>query len=206
MRDVGETSWLTMTIDADGVPGRLLSDYATIPIAFLVTSRLAAQPTTGGSFLLTEHVVAPDFIKDYDAIGERPHEWAHRFDTSKWRMWLARIDGVATGGATGALGGTGLDMLEGRSDLAALWDIRVASSVRGRGIGRALFQEVAVWARAHGCAELKVETQNINVPACRFYAALGCELRTVREEAYPSCPGEAQFLWYKALGHAVTTG
>lgn len=194
-----------MTIDAAGVPGRLLADYATIPIAFPAASRLYAQPVTGGSFVLTEQVVAPGFIKDYDAISEPPKEWAQRFDTSQWRMWLARIDGVAAGGATAAFGGTGLDMLEGRSDLAVLWDIRVAPSFRGRGIGRALFQEVEVWAGAQGCAEVKVETQNINVPACRFYAAVGCELRTVRAEAYPSCPGEDQFLWYKPLGHAART-
>jgi len=194
-----------MTIDAAGVPGRLSADYAAIPIAFSVASRLSAQPVTGGAFVLTEQAVAPGFIKDYDAISERPTEWAQRFDTSQWRMWLARIDGVAAGGATVAFGGTGLDMLEGRGDLAVLWDIRVAPSYRGHGIGRALFQEVEVWAGAQGCVEVKVETQNINVPACRFYAALGCELRTVRAEAYPSCPGEDQFLWYKPLGHAATT-
>lgn len=80
-----------------------------------------------------------------------------------------------------------------------LWDIRVAPDRRGQGIGRALFHAAEEWALARGYRELKVETQNINVPACRFYAALGCRLRVVREEAYPTCPGEAQFLWYKAL-------
>jgi hypothetical protein len=60
---------------------------------------------------------------------------------------------------------------------------------------------------AQGCRELKVETQNVNVAACRFYAALGCELRFAREEAYPECPGEAQFLWYRVLpGSHITAG
>ena len=195
-----------MTIDAAGGPGRLLADYATIPIAFRVASRLAATQGAGGAFVLQEHSVAPGFIKDYDAISERPTEWAQRFDTSQWRMWLARIDGVVAGGATVAFGDTSLEMLEGRSDLAVLWDIRVAPDYRGRGLGRALLHEVEAWARARRCAEVVVETQNINVPACRFYAALGFELRTVRAEEYPSCLGEDQFLWYKPLEDPATTG
>jgi GNAT superfamily N-acetyltransferase len=77
--------------------------------------------------------------------------------------------------------------------LAVLWDIRVAPAFRGRGVGRALFEAVETWVGARGCAELKVETQNINVAACRFYAALGCQLRTVRTDAYPLCPGEDQW-------------
>jgi GNAT superfamily N-acetyltransferase len=90
-------------------------------------------------------------------------------------------------------------MFEGRGDLALLWDIRVAPGHRGRGVGRALFEATEAWALTRGCRELKVETQNINTPACRFYAALGCQLRVVRENAYPECPGETQFLYYKPL-------
>jgi len=39
---------------------------------------------------------------------------------------------------------------------------------------------------------LKVETQNINVPACRFYAKQGCVLRAVHPHAYSEFPDEAQ--------------
>lgn len=51
----------------------------------------------------------------------------------------------------------------------------------------------------HQCRELKVETQDTNVRACRFYAAMGCALRAVEENAYLACPGEAQYLYYKVL-------
>lgn len=170
-----------------------------------VTSRLSAQPGSDGSFVLAEHWVHPHYTKDYDAISERPHDWAVRFDTSQWLMLVSHIEGAVAGGATVAHGGSGLDMLEGRSDLAVLWDIRVTPLFRGRGVGRALFTKAEAWAGARGCVELKVETQNINVAACRFYAALGCQLRTVRTEAYPLCRGEDQFLWYKSVGHALAT-
>ena len=51
----------------------------------------------------------------------------------------------------------------------------------------------------HGCRDLKVETQNINVAACRFYAARGCRLREVNADAYPGLPGEVQFIWRRQL-------
>lgn len=56
-----------------------------------------------------------------------------------------------------------------------------------------------VWAKANGCCQLKVETQNINVRACGFYTRHGCELRVVHHAAYPALPEETQLLWYKDL-------
>ena len=55
------------------------------------------------------------------------------------------------------------------------------------------------WVVARGCRWLKVETQNINVPACRFYAKQGCVLGAIHRFAYPDYPNEAQLLWYKDL-------
>ena len=63
-----------------------------------------------------------------------------------------------------------------------------------------------MWAAARGCRRLKVETQNINVPACRFYERQGCVLAEVRRDAYPELPGEIQLLWQKAVSHAGPPG
>ena len=172
---------------------------AAVPIAFEVTSVLSAQNSTDRSSVLTERHLDSAYVKDYDAIGDRPLDWSARFDTSQWVLFVARAEGRSIGGAAVAFGTPGLHMLEDRNDLAVLWDIRVAAASRGQGVGRALFEAAEAWAFTRGCREFKVETQNVNVPACRFYAALGCQLRVVREDAYPACPGEAQFLWYKVL-------
>jgi len=188
-----------MMIETADVSSRLLVAYAAVPIAFEVTSVLSARRAADQSFVLTEHALESPYVKDYDAIGDGPLDWAARFDTSQWVLFVAQAEGRSLGGATVAFGTSGLDMLEGRRDLAVLWDIRVAPSARRRGVGRALFDAAVDWALARGCRELKVETQNINVVACRFYAALGCELRVVREDAYPRCQGEAEFLWVKHL-------
>ena len=45
---------------------------------------------------------------------------------------------------------------------------------RNAGTGSALFQAAADWARALGCGWLKIETQNVNAAACRFYQKMGC--------------------------------
>lgn len=192
-----------MLIETFRIPSRLLDEYAAVPIAFEVTSLLSARQSADGSYVLTEHGLDSPYVKDYDAIGDRPGDWVARFDTSQWVLFVAREDDRSLGGAAVAFGTPELDLLEGRSDLAVLWDIRVAPAFRGRGVGRALFEAAEAWALTRGCRELKVETQNANVPACRFYEALGCQLRLVREDAYPQCPGEAQFLWYKALETAT---
>jgi predicted GNAT family acetyltransferase len=77
----------------------------------------------------------------------------------------------------------GVYMLEGRDDLAVLWDIRVQPVVRGHGIGHLLFEAAAATARQWQCRLLKIETQNINVAACRFYAREGCQLGGI----HPRC-------------------
>jgi GNAT superfamily N-acetyltransferase len=184
-------------------PSASLGDYASIPIAFEVASEFEVR-REGERFGLSEVRVSSPYIKDYDALpGEQPSEWAGRFDVSRWGVLAARAEGRRVGGAVIAFDTPGVDMLEGRRDLAVLWDIRVAPEARGKGVGAALFRAAEAWARARGCRQLKVETQNLNVPACRFYARQGCVLTAVDPSAYPGLPGEIQLLWYKELGPAT---
>jgi GNAT superfamily N-acetyltransferase len=86
--------------------------------------------------------------------------------------------------------------------LAVLWDIRVQPERRGRGVGKALFYASVDWACRRGCRQLKVETQNVNVAACRFYASQGCELGAIHRYGYaghPQVGHEAMLLWYPTL-------
>lgn len=180
----------------------ILEAYGSIPIAFMVVSRFVVTPIEQGlsGLQLAEEPVDPPYLKDYDAIeGERPIDWPRVFDLTHWGI-LAAYDGQQRiGGAVMAWKTADLEMLEERDDLAVLWDLRVAPAYRARGIGHRLFNAVSAWAQARGCRELKVETQNINVGACHFYARQGCQLRTIHQNAYPGLPGEVQLLWYKTL-------
>ena len=156
-----------------------------------------AEPNANGGWNLHESPVDPHWIKDYDAV-ESPTRWL-RWDTSNWRI-VSAFDGTRrVGGAVVACRTPGSDFLEGRDDLAALWDIRVAPGWRGTGIGTQLFERVVGYAKSLGCVELKIETQDINVGACNFYAKQGCRLTDVIPGAYPDWPGETEFIWRLAV-------
>jgi GNAT superfamily N-acetyltransferase len=181
-----------------------LAQHATVPISFVVDRYVDVTVIEDGfkGLGLTEVIVDPPWVKNYDAVeGEGPTRWAEMFDTSNWGLIAAHEDGVRIGGAVVAFNTAGVNMLEGRSDLAVIWDIRVRSEARGRGVGRSIVAAVEEWARDRRCRSLKVETQNINVAACRFYQHLGFELEAIDRHAYVGFPEEAQLLWFK-LGPA----
>jgi len=149
---------------------------------------------------LVERKLPTPWIKDYDAIaGNPPTRWAQMFNLTNWGMLFVREDGRLVGGAVIAWNTPGCDMLHGRDDLAVLWDIRVAQEHRGKGIGKALFAAVEEWARTRGFVELQIETQNINVGACKFCQRRGCKLVSMRRNAYPEFPDEVQLVWGKGL-------
>jgi GNAT superfamily N-acetyltransferase len=179
-----------------------LTAYGEVPISFTVTSRLRVDPIDAGlgGFRLTQEPIDPPWLKDYDAIrGEGPIRWSRRWDLTNWGIISARIDDRRVGGVVVAWNTPGVTMLEDRTDLAVVWDLRVAPDVRGQGVGRALFCAAEQWARDRARRTLKVETQNINVAACRFYARMGCTLGAINVHAYDELPDEVQMLWYKQL-------
>ncbi len=183
-----------------------LEAYERVSIAFLVTSRLRVEPMDGGlgGLALVEERVEEPYVRDFDEE-EKPTDWSERWDISHWGVLAAFQGASRVGGAVIVWRTPGVRMLEGRSDQAVLWDIRVVLEHRGQGVGSMLFARAMDWARERGCSVLKVETQTINVGACRFYARQGCELRTIRSRAYADAPDEVQLLWYRELAPTVTT-
>lgn len=190
-----------MSIEVREEPLAALAGYAAITIAFEVLRILDVAVIDGGlgGFALSERALEDPYVKDYDAGDGGPARWPERFDLSNWGVLGARVDGRLVGGAAVAFDTPGLLMLEGRRDLAVLWDIRVEPEARGRGVGAALFGAAVAWAAARGCRQMKIETQNINLPACRFYARQGCVLGGIHRFAYPDLPHEVQLLWYRDL-------
>ena len=97
-----------------------------------------------------------------------------------WRDWVAgrwrggvsvvfvgyADDGTPVGTATGAE----YEAEPGIGHLYAMW---VAPDARGAGVGRALLDAVADWARARGCDRLILTVTESNGTARRFYAARG---------------------------------
>jgi GNAT superfamily N-acetyltransferase len=122
-----------------------LVEHAKIPIAFTVDCILDISTLTDGSFASAERAIQP-YAKDYDAV-EPPAQWAVRFDLTKWGLIAAYHSNNRVGGAVIAFDTPEIDLLEGRNDLALLWDIRVRPEVRYQGIGSALFRGRAMGAR-----------------------------------------------------------
>jgi GNAT superfamily N-acetyltransferase len=165
-----------------------------------VRSRFRVEPIDGGlgGVRLAEEPVDPPYVKDYDAIpGEGPAGWLGAGGPSV--VVRATDAGRLVGEAAVAREVGHVRPAWDRPDVAVLWDIRVCPDARGRGVGSALFGAAARWARARGCRWLAAETQNVNVPACRFYARRGCTLGSLDAHAYAAFPDEVQLVWYKSL-------
>lgn len=178
----------------------ILREYEKVPIAFRVETFLRVELLNDGlsGIKLTEEKFEKPFVKDYDKY-EKPSVWTERFDLSNWGILSAFESGKRIGGAAIAWKTPELLMLEERDDLACLWDLRVAPEYRGKKIGQYLFEYATNWAKAKNCRLFKVETQNINVPACRFYARQGCELGAINRFVYPELMNEVQLIWYRKI-------
>ena len=196
-----------MPVEIRQIAAEQLPEYAAVPIRFTVDTILRVEAVGDGlgGLSLLEEKVDPPYLKDYDAQGsgeEGPESWPGQFDLSHWGLFLAVEGGQAVGGVAVAMDAPDVHVLERCSDLAVLWDIRVHPEERGRGIGTALFRHAAGWARAQGCHQLKIETRNVNVRACRFYAAQGCTLGSIHRYGYAGCldvAHETMLLWYLDL-------
>jgi GNAT superfamily N-acetyltransferase len=198
---------MSLEIRQEALTAVALADHGRASIAFMVEQILDLALTDGGlgGMVLTEIPVAEPYVKDYDLVdGQGPASWTQRFDVSNWGMIGAFRDGARIGGAVIAFRTADLRMLGGRDDVAVLWDIRVAPEQRGSGVGSALFRAAERWAGDRSCSWLKIETQNVNIAACRFYQKMGCTLGGIERFAYPELPDEVQLLWWKALDAPAT--
>ena len=194
-----------MTIQIEQIDASRLVEYATIPMAFEVRSILRVEPVQHGlgGVAFREETVANPYVKDFTAVGEGgPETWPSRFDVTGWGIFVAYRASKLVGGVAVATPHEEILVTQGRTDTAALWDIRVTPSERRNGIGMRLLRHGADWARARGFRFLGIETMNVNVPACRLYAKAGAELSEIRRFAYETCPevaDESMIIWRMRL-------
>lgn len=193
---------MTLEIEIFQEDERSLAAYASIPIAFEVREilDLPALDAVQRGLPFDALPLTRPYTKDYDAYaGNGSSAWPAQFALAQWGVLAAYVAGMRVGGAVVIAQDSQIELLEQSQDLALLWDVRVAPAVRRSGVGRALLARVEAWAYGHGARHLRVETQNVNVPACRFYARGGFALERVAAGAYPTLPDELQLLWTKPL-------
>ena len=194
-----------MQFEISEQPESALARYAEVSIAFQVTHVLDVHAVDGGldGLTLRERAVAAPYVKDYDALGPGPSTWEGAFDVRKWLFVAATIGERWVGAAAVAPPTSAAELLGTDRSCTVLWDLRVAPEFRGKGIGYALFQRAVLWSRASAADWMVVETQTTNVPACRFYRRVGCELGALDRFAYPSLPHESKLAWYRGLTSAA---
>lgn len=191
---------MTLTIIEERPTG--LAEYARVSIGFTVAERFDEQALAvlRDDASIRAVAVSPPYWKDYDSYpGGHPSEWPRQFDLLRWTI-LAAYDGARRrGGAVVIVDDPRIDLLRDCPSCALLWDIRVAPDARRQGVGSALLEAAEQRARERGARSLRVETQDVNVPACRFYYAHGFRLERTTPGAYAELPNEVQLLWRKAL-------
>lgn len=177
--------------------------YDSIPSNFRVESIYKVEQIKN-SLQLVENPVENPFLRDYNAVGhDSPSAWAKEFDLNNWGLFVAMDRDQPVGGAAVALDSPVFPVWHmQRQDLAVLWDIRVHPAHQSRGIGTGLFRHAVDWARQKGCGQLGIETDSSNLPACKFYARMGCELSGILKYGYSGVPEISEFamlLWYLDL-------
>ena len=101
------------------------------------------------------------------------------------------------------------DRIVGRLLISEHWNRRswidglvIDSGSRRLGAGRALMARAEAWTRSRGLTGIMLETQNVNVAACRFYERCGFVLGGFDQRLYRGFDPdtiEVAFFWYREL-------
>lgn len=175
-----------------------LEEYGKIPFYYDTNKKYELKKVDRGlGGILLELVDVEDFHKDF---GSRVEKWKELFDLTNWKFYAVfNENNEMIAGCTLATKTPNCHMLEGRNDLAVLWDIRVSDKYKHQGIGKRLFNMAKDYAKDHNFKQLKVECQNTNPNAVNFYYKQGMKLCSINEYAYKDCKNEVQLLWYLDL-------
>lgn len=104
--------------------------------------------------------------------GEIPEEWFNDMIDSPWHdLLIAEEDGKIIGVAC-----ISVVMGAGIRKNAYLEDFVTDSSVRGKGVGSALWEEMLKWAEEKGCRNLEFTCGNGREAAQQFYRRHGAEI------------------------------
>ncbi len=180
----------TCPLEPADVPGLVEIDPSFVSDSILEVHKRGAGATV--CWELSERRLAQPFDKGrrYDLLPEDLEQIAGRIAGGNG-LYLKVVDA----GRIVAL----LDLeLVSWNNTAFLWNILLDRAYRRRGIGRRLFERAIDFAREHGARAIILETQNNNMPACRFYQAMGCDLVGLNDLYYSNQDleyGEVALFW-----------
>jgi streptothricin acetyltransferase len=139
-------------------------------------------------------------VPRYEVVPVPPHGKSYgRADLTEYlaapdrALFRAYLDGSVAGRVA---------LSEGWNRYAWVEDLAVDARRRKAGVGRALMGRAVAWATERDLAGVRAETQNNNVPACRFYEACGFRLGGFDRDLYRGLDGgttEVALFWYLHL-------
>lgn len=176
--------------------------YAEIPMIVHVKSIFKLEKINNGlGGILLKETQVKEYIKDL-GVYEQPTKYADEFDITNWAFFMAFDNELPIGAVTIASKTKEVNMLDGRDDMSVLWDIRVDDRYKQQGVGTKLFDLAVEWSKSNGFIQMKIECQNNNVQACKFYHKQGAVLGKLDEYAYYKdidIKDEVQLIWYLEL-------
>lgn len=176
--------------------------YEKIPMLVSVKSVLKLEKVENGlGGILLKEISTQEYIKDLGAY-EEVAKYGEEFDITNWAFFMAFDNEFPIGAITVVSRTENIKLLDGRDDISVLWDIRVDDRYKQQGVGTKLFNMAAQWSKSRGLKQMKIECQNNNVQACKFYHKQGAVLGKIDEYAYykhVEDRDEVQFIWYLDL-------
>jgi ribosomal protein S18 acetylase RimI-like enzyme len=123
------------------------------------TDRMYRVTANGLSFILEAAPLVPPLYKDYDIAKHVDH--------------LSAFDYIVVAEEGTTLVGVAALEIEGWNRRSEMWHLYVDAAHRGRGIGRALVENIVQAAKDRQARCLWLETQNVNYGAIQFYQRMG---------------------------------
>jgi ribosomal protein S18 acetylase RimI-like enzyme len=162
-----------------------LNDAGRCEGEFVIDSRLVPELVDGRITCRIESL--PRRTKRY---AERDDDYQEIIKDPARTIFLAYLHGRVIGEIV---------LKEYWNNTAYIEDIVVDARFRRQGAGRALIESAKQWAREHRLAGIMLETQDVNVAACRLYESCGLKLRgidTYLYRAIENVSGETALYWY----------
>ncbi|HXD09851.1 MAG TPA: GNAT family N-acetyltransferase [Anaerolineales bacterium] len=118
-----------------------------------------------------------------------PEDYTTFIDNPQKVIFFADVDGKPVGQ---------IKMVPWWNKFTYVEELIVDTDFRGKGVGLALMNRAIAWAKQQGFPGVTLETQDNNVPACKFYEKCGFELSGFDIYAYKNLdnPSEIALYWY----------
>ena len=162
-----------------------LNDAGRCEGEFVIDSRLVPELVDGHITYRVESL--PRQTKRY---AERDEDYLEIIKDPARTIFLAYLHGRVIGEIL---------LKEYWNNTAYIEDVVVDAGFRRQGAGRALIERAMQWAREHQLAGIMLETQDVNVAACRLYESCGFYLRGIDTHLYRAiehASRETALYWY----------